>query len=349
MAVRFRPPHASAHTPYWKGGAVTARKVVRKPASASAKGREPSVELGEGHAYIPDMGVYASYVGRDVFGISDMEMLAKAMERDQNILLAGPTGSGKTRVGEAFAALQGVPYYSVPCDVSIDPSALFGKMIPTGTVGEFVWQNGPVAELVISGGVLNLSEINFMSAKISAALFSLLDSRRCLPLLANRGQILRPEPGKLLVIADHNPGYRGTQQLNAAFKNRFPIKITWDYDPQVEAGLVVSASLRDFAQKLRAMAGREIRTPVSTNALMEFETLAGQFNFEFAVNNFLNMFEDMEREAVRNVLTVCETEIKREVCAPVAPVVPACDDCGLAQAECECDDEEFEFTFAEED
>lgn len=315
------------------------RRVVKKPASASVA-EEPS----EGNAYIPELEVYSTYVGRSISGVPDMTMLEHALSNDMNVLLAGPTGSGKTRVGAAFAAMKGIPYYSVPCDVSIDPSALFGKMVPTETVGVFKWQDGPVTELVRTGGVLNLSEINFMSPKISASLFPLLDHRRQLPLLANHGEIIRPAPGELLIIADHNPGYRGTQQLNAAFMNRFPIKSTWDYDDRVEESLVGSASLRAIAKKLRAMAGREIHTPVSTNGLMEFESLAVAFGVQFAIGNFVNAFQPPEQEAVRNALVISESELEKEITAPVPQSAsgPAeCDDCGLAIGEngdCECDD-----------
>lgn len=291
-----------------RGALVSPRVVKRQTGSVSASKKKPLDDT-----YIPDLDAYETYMGRDIHGASDMDILNFAMANNRNVLLSGPTGAGKTRVGEAFAAMRGLPYYSVPCDVSIDPSALFGKIVPTDVAGKFEWQDGPVTKLVRSGGVLNLSEVNAMSPKIAMALFPLLDNRRQVTLLAHKGERIEPKPGELLIIADCNPGYRGTQLMNAAFLNRFSIKLDWDYDDKVEARLVESASLRMVASKLRAMAGTEIRTPVSTNSLMEFLEIAVQFGVPFAVANFVAGFEPMEKEAVAKVIDLSTREIGTDV------------------------------------
>lgn len=292
-----------------KVGALVARVVKRQSGSASASKTEPVVD----DVYVPDMGTYTSYVGRMIQGVPDTDVLEYALSNDMNVLLSGPTGAGKTRVGEAFAALHGLAYYSVPCDVSIDPSALFGKFVPTDVAGKFVWQDGPVTKMVRMGGVLNLSEVNTMSPKIAMALFPLLDKRREIALLAHQGERISPEPGKLLIIADCNPGYRGTQIMNAAFVNRFPFKIDWDYDDKVEAKLVGSASLLDVAKKLRAMAGTEIRTPVSTNGLIEFLDIAVAFSASFAIANYVAGFEPIEKGAVAKIFDLAKNEIAADV------------------------------------
>lgn len=283
--------------------------------SASSPKKMPSNATAAGNAYIPDTSVYASYVGRKVNGVQDLELLEYAMDRGHNVMLSGPTGSGKTRLGESFAAWKGLPYYSLPCDVSIDPSALFGKMVPTEDAGRFEWADGPVTELARNGGVLNISEVNFMSPKIAASLYPLLDSRRQIPLLANRGEIVRPGRGELLIVADMNPNYRGTQILNAAFLNRFPLKIVWDYDDAVEKSLVGSASLRELAKKIRAMLGKEIRTPVSTNALVETVQFARDFGAKFALANFVAGFEPGEQDAIQKLTDLSSKEIERDIAA----------------------------------
>lgn len=287
---------------------MSPRVVKRQTGSASASKKKPLDDT-----YIPPMEAYETYIGRTIKDVPDMDILEFAMTNDKNVLLSGPTGAGKTRVGEAFAALKGLPYYSVPCDVSIDPSALFGKIVPTEEAAKFEWQDGPVTKLVRSGGVLNLSEVNAMSPKIAMALFPLLDSRRSVALLAHKGERIEPQPGKLLIIADCNPGYRGTQLMNAAFLNRFMFKIDWGYDNRVEAKLVESASLRNVAGKLRAVAGTEIRTPVSTNALMEFEQIAVEFGVPFAVMNFVEGFEPSEKDAVTKVVELSIREITADI------------------------------------
>lgn len=271
-------------------------------------------EVIETDAYVPAPEIGDRYVSRKLHGLYDLELLTYALDNAINVLLMGPTGAGKTMLGEAYAAKAEMLYYSLPCDVSIDPSALFGKIVPTED-GEFEWVDGPVTQLVRYGGVLNISEVNFMPPRIAAALYPLLDSRRYLPLLGHRGEVIRPHGPNcwcdldedeckaqwLLIIADMNPQYRGTQDLNAAFKNRFAIKAHWDYDDKVEKTLIGNPALMRFANQLRQKVGTELRTPVATNMLIEFEKFESALGLEFASENFLAAFEPSERGAVKNV------------------------------------------------
>lgn len=261
-------------------------------------------------ATVPDEEIGSAYVSRKlVGGRKDIELLDYAQQTRKNVLLKGPTGSGKTAVGRAFAALTRQLYYSLPCDISIDPTALFGKMMPREG-GGFEWVDGPVTALARHGGVLNISEVNFMSPKIAASLYPLLDSRRQLTLLGNKGEVIEAHD-RLLIIADMNPNYRGTQQLNAAFLNRFPLKVQWDYDPKVEASLVESASLAELAKKLRA--SNEVRTPVSTNMLMEFVDIGCDLGYEFAAANFLESFEPTEVPAIQNLMKLQRQELESDI------------------------------------
>src|SRR5262249_59373348 len=114
---------------------------------------------------------------------------------------------------------------------------------------------------------LNIAEINFMPAKIAASLYSLLDHRRSIQLLGHQGEHVKAH-SDLLIVADMNPKYRGTMDLNLALNNRFPLKVQWSYDPAVEAKLVASMALLDIVRKIRGDA--EIRTPIGTNMMMEF-------------------------------------------------------------------------------
>lgn len=294
-----------------------ARKTTTTKASASPKRRvvKPKItETVQVNAYIPDVSVAEKYIGRKVWGIWDKKIADIAIANMQNILLLGDTGSGKTMFGEAYAAATGRMYYSLPCDVSVDPSALFGRTQPTETPGSYRWQDGPVTQIVRFGGVLNISEINFMPPKIAASLYPLLDSRRYIPLIGHEGEVVRAHPD-LLVIADMNPNYRGTMELNAAFRNRFDFKIPWGYDATVEEQLVKYPTLRDIAGRLRALSGDEIMTPVSTNMLMEFEAFASnkELSLEFATMNFVSAFEVDEQEAVNKIFELNKSKLEQDI------------------------------------
>lgn len=296
-----------------KGNSVPAMTTEQEETAPGQTGGDGFVA-----SYIPDTELAKIYRHRKVAGVQDFALLEYAMRTKQNVLLMGDTGAGKTMVGAAFAAEKQIPYYSLPCDVSIDPTALFGKMSPTDRAGEFEWVDGPVTELVRKGGVLNISEINFMPPKIAASLYPLLDGRRYVPLLGHRGEVVHAHED-LLIVADMNPNYRGTVELNAAFKNRFPLKIVWNYDDSVEKNLVKGTALRGIAKQLRD--GGEVRTPISTNLLMEFERMVQEdgLTYEFAVMNFLNAFSGNERDAVKNVFELRKTEIVRDYAPASVP------------------------------
>lgn len=287
------------------------KRVVKGTSKPAAKTNVADPNL---HAYVPSKNIAAKYVGREVWGVWDKTIAEVAIAEKKNILLMGDTGSGKTLFGEAFASLTGRMYYSLACDVSIDPSALFGRMQPTETPGKFVWQDGPVTQVVRNGGVLNISEVNMMTPKIAASLYPLLDNRRYIPLLGHEGEVVRAHDD-LLIIADMNPNYRGTIELNAAFKNRFDFKIPWGYEDHVEERLVMFPTIREIANQIRKMHGTEIMTPVSTNMMMEFESFATNksLGLEFAIHNFLAAFDVDERDSVSKIFELNKSKLHKDI------------------------------------
>lgn len=264
-------------------------------------------------ATIPDKGLAAKYIGRSIGGIQDFDIFRLALRKHWNVLLEGDTGAGKTFAAQAFAASEGVHFYSTPSNVGIDPSQLLGKYIPDengDSIG--VWQDGPVTDMIRHGGVLLINEINFLPPRIATVLFSLLDARREIALLDHKGEVIKAHPD-LLIIADMNPGYIGTQDLNAALRNRFELQIDWGYDPNVERTLIKSSSLLGFAARVRKSRNdAEMVTPTSTNMLEEFETLALEVGIKFAIANMVQHYDVEDREAVQAVLRTMESNFTSE-------------------------------------
>jgi MoxR-like ATPase len=101
----------------------------------------------------------------------------------------------------------------------------------------------------------------------------------------------------VLVIADMNPDYAGTQRMNPAFRNRFGIQLEWDYDDLVEAQLIESRNLLLMARQIRTDAASAMTTPVSTNMLMEFEDIVRSTgNLAFAKLNFRTHIGNIEND-----------------------------------------------------
>lgn len=231
----------------------------------------------------------------------DVDILALAKKMRMNTLIYGPTGPGKTSCVLAYCAEFGIPFYSVSCNGAVEPRQLFGSYVPTEEAGKYVWQDGPVTTMVRNGGVLLLNEVNFMPPRIAAALYSLTDKRRTLYLMEHNEVIVAHDDFQ--VIADFNPDYEGTRPLNEAFKNRFAVKLYFDYDTVIEQQLVNSDALLRLAGLLRASHKvGDLVTPISTNMLMEFEDIVEDIGLEFAVENFLNAFALDERASVQEVI-----------------------------------------------
>lgn len=276
--------------------------------------KEPTIVPGT--ASVPPQNFYDSYISRQISkGKSEFDVFDFARKSKMNVLIEGPTGPGKTSAVMAYAAREGRPFYAIPSNVGIEPSQLFGKFIPDGQ-GSFVWIDGPVTELARNGGVLLINEVNFVPERVATALFGLLDKRRQIILLDHKSEVIDAHDD-LLIVADMNPDYEGTRRLNKAFRNRFAIQLFWDYDPKVEASLVQSENLRNIASKIRADVAQGLySTPVSTNMLMEFEKIATQMDFEFALMNFCNHFAPDERPAIKGVLDTARLNIEDDLNPP---------------------------------
>lgn len=275
------------------------------------------LDVRDVQAIVPDKTFADSYVSRVIAGQTDLDILRYARKAHRNVLIEGPTGPGKTSFVLAYAATDRLPFYSIPCNIGVEPSQMFGKYLPDGE-GSFKWFDGPVTTMVRNGGVLLINEINMMPAKVGAVLFSLLDKRRQITLGDHKGEVITAHPD-FQVVADMNPGYEGTRDLNAALRNRFPIKLDWDYAPTVEKQLVACGPLLDMAQKLRAqMQSGNIETPVSTNMLQEFEAIAKDLSVQFAVQNFISAFTGDERESVKVVVQTFRAGIDRHFNPPKA-------------------------------
>lgn len=265
---------------------------------------------------IPAPSVAGGYIQRRLpGGFTEFDTYEAALASGHNVLVSGPTGSGKTYSWRAFAATKGLPFYTVATNGAMDMATLLGSWVPDLS-GGLVWQDGVITTMVRQRrGVVLFDEINMGTERNLARFYDLWDARRELVLYEHYGEVLRvpaDEDAQFLVGAAYNPGYRGTRELSQALPNRFAFKLRFDYDSDIEAQLVPSGSLREVASKLRGMS-REIRTPVSTNMQIEFCEIAMAFNVEYAIANFCEAFPAGERESVAQVMGLHRSTIKQEI------------------------------------
>jgi MoxR-like ATPase len=266
-------------------------------------------------ASVPDKKWAERYINRKNVGksgMTDFEMLDIVKANNQNLLIRGHAGSGKTMCVLAWASSRDYRYYNISANVGLEPSHLFGSWIPTETAGKYKWQDGPVTDLVRNGGVLLLNEIDFIPERITTVLFGLLDDRREIQLLENGGEVIKAHPD-LVIIGDHNPMYRGSRPMNQAWKDRFAHKWEFAYDKAIEKKLIKSVALLDVAQKLRDTYDKgEIETPVSTRGLEMLTKNISNVGLDYAIGTYINGFSDDEREAVELVFSTAKVGIAKD-------------------------------------
>lgn len=285
--------------------------------STAVKNVEPATKIKKVKrvASVPAASYNKGYVHRRVSEYMDEFILFDfAMKNRKNVLIEGPTGSGKTSGVLAWAAARKLHFYSVSSSNGVEPSQLFGRMIPddkSNSGRALRWQDGPVTDIVRHGGVLLINEINFIPERISTVLFSLLDKRQEIQLVDHKGEVIKAHED-FVVFADQNPDYAGTRPLNKALRNRFSIQLVWDYDAEVEKALIRTPALIAVANQFRkALQSGEYETPVSTNMLIEFEQHYKYLGYSFAVTDFINHFTIDEREPAKIVLDTHKENLVR--------------------------------------
>lgn len=265
------------------------------------------------HHLIPDKSYADEYISRVLKGgVRDTLLLKYAMDTGRNASLFGPTGPGKTSLVSAYCAAEDLPLVTIACNGGVDPNTLFTSVVPTSEGGIEILDSDMTKLIRAGNGVLYFDEVNFLPQRIAAVLHPLFDKRRQITLVDRGGELIVAGE-RLQIITSYNPDYDGTRPLNAAFKNRFPLKIPFGYDTEVEAELLNFEVTPRIAERLReASRNGTIETPVSTNMLMEFEDFCLDLAPDFAIANFLAAFSAVEISAVGEVVELFRDEIEAQ-------------------------------------
>lgn len=171
------------------------------------------------------------------------------------------------------------------------------------------WRDGILISLMKGSGehehtVLLADEINFGPARVMSIINGVTDDRRQITLVQHEGEVVQAHAG-FAFMAAMNPNYEGTRPLNKALRDRFHLTLTYDYDEAVESKLVPNERLLGLAKKLRDMhAKEELQTPTSTRTLLHFLDIERVLGTDMAIESFVATFEEDERAAVRESLSL---------------------------------------------
>jgi midasin (ATPase involved in ribosome maturation) len=229
--------------------------------------------------------------------------------------ITGLSGNGKTFGVEQACAQLKRELIRVNITIETDEDDLIGgfRLID----GNTVWHNGPVIEALERGAVLLLDEIDLASNKI-LCLQPILEGKGIF--LKKIGRFVSPAPGFNVVATANTKGkgsddgrFIGTNVLNEAFLERFPVTFEQDYpSPSIETKIlgrvasVLGVTDTDFCKRLvdwgdiirKTFYDGGIEEIISTRRLVHILRAYSIFNDKMkAIQVCVNRFDDETKQA----------------------------------------------------
>ena len=216
------------------------------------------------------------------------------------IYLYGPAGCGKSYLGRLLAEDLGVEFHSHGC--INDPVELEGYRDAMG-----VYHETEFYRAFKNGGLFLFDE---MDVSIPESLKKINDA------LANgvfdfAGDVVRVHPSFRIIAAGNTVGKGASSEyvgnvLDPSTLDRFPVRLSMDYDRRVEAGICKDSALIDFVHDLRAAAKKAgVFALFSYRCLAAWSLLSGGL---VSVSDFVKngLFGGWELDDVRMVLRSCK-------------------------------------------
>lgn len=232
-------------------------------------------------------GVFVKNGDLELF--NSMEAISK-FNTAANVLMIGPSGTGKTSIPEAFAKRKGIEYYYMDCATVRDPEEWFGRR--EAKSGSTFFNKSRFIQLVERGNVvIVLDEINRIEPWLHNSLYALLDHRRETVVYDEK---VRVGEGTIFVAtANIGTSFTGTFVLDAALTNRFDAVILTSFLPkETEADLICTRTkidaksaniIVDVMNAIRQMVkeGAELNIDFSTRTSLKLASLVANSKLPF--------------------------------------------------------------------
>lgn len=152
-----------------------------------------------------------------------------SIHANENVLLTGGTGVGKTTHIVQLAARIKQPLLRINFNGETRMSDLIGKMNVIN--GETVWVDGVLPTAMRNGYWILFDEIDFADPAVLSLLHPVLEQNPILTLKENGGEIIKPHPlfrifataNSIGAMSDRSSAYGGTNTMNEAFLDRWQV------------------------------------------------------------------------------------------------------------------------------
>ena len=242
--------------------------------------------------------------------------------------ITGLSGNGKTFMVEQACAKAKREFFRVNITVETDEDDLLGHYALID--GNTVWQDGPVVKAMERGAILLLDEIDLASSKIMC-LQPVLEGKGVFLIKVNR--FVSPSVGFNVLATANTKGkgsedgrFIGTNILNEAFLERFPITIEQDYPSmaierkildKVFTSLDIS-DFGDFPEKLVTWADIIRKTfyeggideIIATRRLVHIANAYAIFgDRKKAIEMCINRFDEDTKTSFLDLYSKCDSEV----------------------------------------
>ena len=179
-------------------------------------------------------------------------------QRRKNIMMYGPTGSGKSHLGEMVATALDLPFYSISCTAGMSEGQVTGRLLPVKDNGAFDYVPAEFVKAYEEGGVFLLDEMDAADPNVLLIINSALANKRMPIVNRPENPVAFMHEDFVMMAGCNTVGtgadrmYSGRAQLDASTLDRFNIgKVLVEYDHELETQLITDRTLRETCWTIR--------------------------------------------------------------------------------------------------